>query len=174
VATRTAAEARAGELPGLAAPPAAAYVADAELYVVQVAHATYVQSLGLHRTSDSGSMPGRLVNLQGYAVDVCAPYAAAGVPCAAGLGRVGLPDALPLASLLEAAGVASLDAPGDRSRLVGRDGGLVLVSARAPRPPPPPTHTHTHSRSSPPRCNSTRALSLPLAHRWSILCMTML
>ena len=88
-----------------------ALVADAEMFTLLIDHSMAVPSLGISRTASQ--MAG---NIQGYSgqddyADPCAPYVAyrAGCPSFVAVGVSGLRDIVPLKSLLNAAGISSLD-----------------------------------------------------------------
>lgn len=105
----------------------ALYTADPELFTIRVDHSLTAPEANLARTG--AQMGGQLLGRNQAPLDVCAPYAgmAAGCPAVVAVGVPGKPDTIPVASLLAAAGIASLDAPSGFDGKTYRQSGLSLI-----------------------------------------------
>lgn len=94
-----------------ASAPALFYVGDAELFTLLIDHG-FQTELGIGAAA--ANISGSIVDIGGAALEPCDDYSARGYACDAGVkvGRVGAgPDILPMATLLRAAGIRSLDDP---------------------------------------------------------------
>jgi len=107
------------------------YVAQPELFTVLIDHSIAVPTLDIYRSAQT--MTGTLLDPDGNPVDTCLPYLRRNLPCPAYIGfdnPEGL-DILAVESLLDAAGISSLDtAAGDTPELMGRslrDSGVVFI-----------------------------------------------
>ena len=104
------------------------YVADVELFTVLIDH----NLISLNRPDLSrtvADMSGRMLRAGGGDVDPCRPYAAGKCPRVVAVGVPGQPDIVSIATLLEAAGVPTLDVPSGARNSTNsiREGGLVLL-----------------------------------------------
>ena len=121
-------------------PKSAFWLPDVEGYTLRIDHAAAAPALGLSWSKDQ-MQQGRIVDSAGSTVDPCAYYRRRNpsVPCPLNtqpnptatnyisVGRAGVPDIVSLGTLLEAAGVPSLDVNGLPSTETLRYGGLTLV-----------------------------------------------
>eukprot|EP01138_Halocafeteria_seosinensis_P004396 gb/GECG01004497.1/.p1 GENE.gb/GECG01004497.1/~~gb/GECG01004497.1/.p1 ORF type:complete len:486 (+),score=39.44 gb/GECG01004497.1/:1-1458(+) len=107
------------------------YVADPEFYTLFIDHSMSVPSLDVSKSAIQ--LGGRLLGTDGKRLDPCKPYTEANRPCPSfiNLGQSGAKDIVPIAALLEAGGVNSLDdVAGTTEDLVGetkRFAGLILL-----------------------------------------------
>jgi hypothetical protein len=88
----------------------AVFVAQPELYTVLVDHAMAIpEFVNVSRTAEE--MEGAFLDRQGLPVDPCQPYARRKLPCPSiiSLGKDGTNDIIAMETILEAAGVESLD-----------------------------------------------------------------
>ena len=110
-----------------AAAPELFYVAGAELFTLLIDHG-FSTELGIGAAA--ANISGSIVDVSGTVLDPCADYSARGFACDTGVkvGRVGLgPDILPMATVLRAAGISSLDDPLPGLEESMRSSGVLLL-----------------------------------------------
>ena len=108
------------------------FVADIEYFTLLIDHSMSAPLAGITRTVSQ--MEGSLLDKKGHIMDPCDDYLGFAMGCPTNetsgfdvaLGRAGLPDIVPLATLLRAAGVTSLDL---NAGLNGRDAEETLREA---------------------------------------------
>lgn len=113
------------------------FVPDLEFFTLYIDHTMSVVEFNLNRTASQ--MSGTLVDLEGNKLDPCAPYARKGWVCppqrpnapGVAVGDVATLDIVPLATILEAAGIMDMDqVAGTTPDLVNqtmRNAGIILV-----------------------------------------------
>lgn len=153
-----------------------AFVADVEFFTLLVDHSMSAPLAGLAFTSKQ--MAGRLLDAKGKVLDACAAYDAFGpgaCPDFIAVGVAGAPDIVSIRTLMEAAGVASLDVPSgtddpdDETVTSSREAGIVLVldisyvrrlRANSRRTVATPTPYTRHATTTPTPCTRRTTATL--------------
>ena len=107
-------------------PPARSYVRDIDYFTLTFDH-SFSSPVGISRSASE--MAGYLIDPDGNVLDACTSYTRRGIPCnpAVSVGVDGKTDVFTLSTLLESAGVSSLDHAGG-GKLGGISGSNLRLS----------------------------------------------